>query len=419
MAKHIHQKFTTEQVKDLMERYIQKKIERKYIQEILGIKRRRFFVIIKNYKNNPENFSIEYSRKSPKRISEKIEKNIIKELKADKKIIKDKSTVMRSYNYSYIKDRLENEYNQKVSLPTIIARAKKNDFYIVKKNKKKLHDREVLTDYAGELIQHDASYHRWAPLADKKWSLVSSLDDFSRYLLFAKLIENESSWQHINAFQSVVLKYGTPYQYYVDCHAIFRYVKGRDQLHRNFTKFTDDIDPQWKQVLEECGTKVTYALSPQAKGKIERSYRWLQDRVVRTCDRENIKDIKDAQRILDREVYRYNHKAIHSTTREIPYLRFQNALKIGRSLFREFVIPKPFLTLKDIFCLRTNRFVDNYKTVSLFNLKLKMNCDDNRISVNIRIYPLNKNLAELRFWHQDTLIDIRKVKISDLKGVHF
>lgn len=109
MAKHIHQKFTTEQVKDLMERYIQKKIERKYIQEILGIKRRRFFVIIKNYKNNPENFSIEYSRKSPKRISEKIEKNIIKELKADKKIIKDKSTVMRSYNYSYIKDRLENE----------------------------------------------------------------------------------------------------------------------------------------------------------------------------------------------------------------------------------------------------------------------------------------------------------------------
>ncbi len=43
MAKQIHQKFTTEQVKDLMQRYIEKKIERKYIQEVLGIKRRRFF----------------------------------------------------------------------------------------------------------------------------------------------------------------------------------------------------------------------------------------------------------------------------------------------------------------------------------------------------------------------------------------
>lgn len=418
MAKHIHHKFTTEQVKDLMQRYIQKKIERKYIQEILGIKRRRFFEILKDYKNNPS-FSIDYSRKSSTRISNEIEKNIIKELKADKKIIKDQNMVMSQYNYSYIKDRLEHEYDQKVSLPTIIDRAKKNDFYIVKKNKKKLHDREVLTDYAGELIQHDASYHRWASLVDRKWSLVSSLDDFSRCLLFARFVENESSWQHIDAFQSVILKYGCPYQYYVDCHAIFRYIKGRDQLHHNFKKFTDDVDPQWKQVLAECGTKVIYALSPQAKGKIERSYRWLQDRVVRTCDRENVKDIKHAQRILDREVYRYNHKAIHSTTGEIPYYRFQNAIKEGKSLFREFVIPKPFLTLKDIFCLRANRLVDNYKTVSLCNLKLKMNCDDNRVSVNIRIYPLNKNLAELRFWYKNELIDSRKVEISDLKGVRF
>ena len=84
MAKHIHHKFTTEQVKDLMQRYIQKKIERKYIQEILGIKRRRFFEILKDYKNNPS-FSIDYSRKSSTRISNEIEKNIIKELKADKK----------------------------------------------------------------------------------------------------------------------------------------------------------------------------------------------------------------------------------------------------------------------------------------------------------------------------------------------
>ena len=419
MAKHIHQKFTTEQVTDLLDRYIQKKIERKYIQEILGIKRRRFFEIIRKYKNNPRTFSIDYSRKSPKKISKEIEKNIIKELTADKRIIKNKNTVMNFYNYSYIKDRLETEYNQKVSLPTIINRAKKNDFYIVKKNKKKLHDREVLTDYVGELIQHDASYHRWTPFVNKKWSLISSLDDFSRCLLFAKFVENESSWQHIDAFQSVVLKYGCPYQYYVDCHAIFRYVKGRDQLHHNFKKFTDDIDPQWKQVLEECKTKVTYALSPQAKGKIERSYRWLQDRVVRTCDRENVKDIKHAQRILDREVHRYNHKAIHSTTGEIPHNRFQNAMNLGKSLFREFVVPKPFLTLKDIFCLRTDRFVDNYKTVSLCNLKIKMNCDDNRISVNIRIHPLNKNLAELRFWHRNNLIDVRRVKIADLKGVHF
>jgi hypothetical protein len=47
--------------------------------------------------------------------------------------------------------------------------------------------------------------------------------------------------------------------------------------------------------------KVTYALSPQAKGKMERPYGWLQDRLIRTCVREDINDIKPAQQILRQE----------------------------------------------------------------------------------------------------------------------
>ena len=43
----IHKKFTDSQVKDLIERYLDKKIERKYVQEILGIKKRRFFTLVK------------------------------------------------------------------------------------------------------------------------------------------------------------------------------------------------------------------------------------------------------------------------------------------------------------------------------------------------------------------------------------
>jgi len=54
------------------------------------------------------------------------------------------------------------------------------------------------------------------------------------------------------------------------------------QVHQ---KFTDEATPQWKQVLDDCYVKVTYALSPQAKGKIEHPYQWLQDRLVRTCVR--------------------------------------------------------------------------------------------------------------------------------------
>ena len=49
-------------------------------------------------------------------------------------------------------------------------------------------------------------------------------------------------------------------------------------------------------------------------------YRWIQDRLVRTCAREEISNIKDAQKILGKEIHRYNYKQVHSTTGEVPYL---------------------------------------------------------------------------------------------------
>ena len=130
---------------------------------------------------------------------------------------------------------------------------------------------------------------------------------------------------------------------------------------------------------------------------------------------ENVKDIAHAQRVLDYELKRYNFKQIHSTTGEIPYIRFQKALDEGKSLFRQFVVPKPFLLIKDIFCLRADRTIDNYRTTSIGNKKFKLNCHDGRVSVNVRFLPIGKNLVELRFWYKDKLIDVRRVKKSELK----
>jgi len=159
----IHKKFTDSQAKDLIERYLNKNIERKYIQEILGIKKRRFFAFVKELKNDPENFSIQYYRNTPNRkISKNIERNIAKELKIEKDLIKNKEIPIKYYNYSYIKDFLEQKYGQKVSLPTIIDRAKRNNFYFLR-SKEKAHDQKVLPNYPEELIRHDSSRHQFAP----------------------------------------------------------------------------------------------------------------------------------------------------------------------------------------------------------------------------------------------------------------
>jgi hypothetical protein len=415
----IHKKFSDDQVKGLLSRYVQQEINREYIQEILGIKRRRFFDLLKDFKNNPENFSVEYNRSQPRRIDKQVEDNMLKELAIEKAMIERTDVPLKSYNYSYIKDILANKYNQHVSLPTIITRAKENGFYLKKKKKHRLHDREVLTNYPGELIQHDSSHHLWAPEAKEKWYLITSIDDYSRFLLYATLVKRETTWRHIQALQALILKYGYPYSYYVDSHSIFRFVQGRDLTKNKAHKLTDEVTPQWKQVLDDCNVKVTYALSPQAKGKIERPYQWLQDRLIRTCVRESVIDIKQGQAILNSEIRRYNYHQVHSTTLEVPYFRLKNALKENKSLFRPFKLNPPYKSPKDIFCLRLNRIADAYRKISVGNLKLKVNKVNPRDSVVLKIYPLENGLYEIRFWVDERLTDIQKVKKSDLRGVQF
>jgi len=234
--KQLHKKFTDYQVKDLMERYLKKKIERKDIQKVLGIKKTRFFALIKRFKDDPENFSVSYFRNTPTRvISKAIETNIIKELKIEKDLIKAKDVPIRCYNYSCIKDILKNDQNQKVSLSTIINRAKANGFYLTKP-KRKVHDREVITNYPGEMIQHDSSHHQFAPYAASKWYLITSLDDYSRLILHAVLVERETTWTNIIALKIVILRYGIPYSYYVDSYSVYRFVQGRDSNWRNHHK---------------------------------------------------------------------------------------------------------------------------------------------------------------------------------------
>jgi hypothetical protein len=415
----LHKKFTDAQVKDLLERYVRKEVKRRYLQEILGIGQTRFFALLDAYRKDPASFSIQYPKKIGTRaIPTAVEHNILKELSIEKKLIQNKDTTVRSYNYSYIRDQLFQQYRQKVSVPTIIDRAKTYGFYLGK-HKKSAHDREVLTRYAGELIQHDSSFHLWAPSSNERWHLITSLDDFSRFILYAALLKQESSWAHILSLQTVFLKYGLPYQYYVDSHSIFRFVERRDSFWYRHHHMTDQFDPQWKQVLSDCQVKVIYALSPQAKGKIERPYRWLQDRLVRTCVRANVTRIQEARGFLAQEIDRYNYRQVHSTTREVPYYRFQRALREKKSLFREFRVPPPYKSAKDIFCLRLDRTADIYRRISILTLELKVNHVNPGDVINIHVYPLDARLSELRFWRKDELLDVQKVKNSDLKGVHF
>jgi hypothetical protein len=114
-----------------------------------------------------------------------------------------------------------------------------------------------------------------------------------------------------------------------------------------------------------------------------------------------------------------NYKQVHSTTQEVPYYRFQRALTEGKSLFREFKVPFPYQSVKDVFCLRTTRIIDAYRKISLNGLQLQIKNATPRETVTLRIYPLNKDVSEVRFWCQNKLVDVQKVKINAVEGVQF
>jgi hypothetical protein len=126
MGKHLRKVFSVDHVKEVFERYLSREIAVDQASAMLKIRRRQFFKLLKVYRQRAESFSLDYTRKAPPRkIDAKAEAKITQELKKEAKIIRDKSNPVRFYNYSYVKEILENKHNVHVSLPTIIDRAKK------------------------------------------------------------------------------------------------------------------------------------------------------------------------------------------------------------------------------------------------------------------------------------------------------
>ena len=222
----LHKRFTDEQVKLLLQRYCEGLLDRTTVEEVLGVGKTRFFALLKQYRLNPEGFSLAYRRETHTRLPAWVEEEIEYELMLEKNLIDDSTLPITTFNYSAIRDRLARR-GVKVSLPSIIGRARKLGCYQPHRRRKDIHDRKVVTTSIGELIQHDASHHRWSPYADKRWVLITSLDDFSRKILYADFFEQETTWAHIKAAEALMRTYGIPFRYYVDSLRVFRFVQGR------------------------------------------------------------------------------------------------------------------------------------------------------------------------------------------------
>jgi hypothetical protein len=110
----IHRRFTDDQVRVLFRAYCQGLMTRAAVEEVLKIKKTRFFALLREYRSDPDGFSIRYERATSSRLSSTVEAEIEHELLREKEIVEDKRLPISCYNYSALRDRLTKKGHRRI-----------------------------------------------------------------------------------------------------------------------------------------------------------------------------------------------------------------------------------------------------------------------------------------------------------------
>lgn len=126
MKKQLKNRLSEQEVIDSLEKYLSGEIRLEQALGLLQLKRRGFYNLLKRYREEGTRFClVKDTPKAWHTIAQAHESKILEELAKEKHLIEDTNNPIRFYNYSYVKEQLETQHGIKVSLPTIITRAKK------------------------------------------------------------------------------------------------------------------------------------------------------------------------------------------------------------------------------------------------------------------------------------------------------
>lgn len=125
----------------------------------------------------------------------------------------------------------------------------------------------------GELVQFDGSYHDWLETGDEK-CLLAAIDDATGKIIQAVFEDNEGVYAVFRFWKAYVEAYGRPVAIYLDKFSTYKV------NHKNAIDNADFIT-QFQRAMEELDIRVITANSPEAKGRVERLFGTLQDRMVK------------------------------------------------------------------------------------------------------------------------------------------
>ena len=157
----------------------------------------------------------------------------------------------------------------------------------------------------GELVQMDGSHHDWLEGRGPQMVLLGYIDDATGRV-YGRFYDHEGTLPAVDSFRRYSEKYGLPQGLYVDRHTTYKSPKKLSLEEELAGK--EESQSQFERALEELGVSLRYASSPQAKGRIERCFKTLQDRLVKEMRLAGIVSLEEANRFLEGYLPQYNQR---------------------------------------------------------------------------------------------------------------
>lgn len=238
----------------------------------------------------------------------------------------------QDYGPTLFTERLLEKYAIKISVETTRQWLLSAGLWIRTRAERRHRKRRARRTMIGELVQFDGSHHQWFENRGETCCLLVAVDDATSRI-FLRFAPSENARDVMQTLWDYMLLYGIPRCLYTDHGSV--YYAG--------TTPTDVV-----RALRVLGTEIIHARSPQAKGRVERSNRTHQDRLIKTLREENISSIAEANRFL--------------TT---SYIADHNARFVSTDGLRDAHRPVDGYDLKNIFCFEEQRTVYNDYTIRL------------------------------------------------------
>lgn len=170
-------------------------------------------------------------------------------------------------------EKLTERDGLRVSRETVRGWMSDAGLWLSRKQRRTFHQPRLRREAYGELVQIDGSEHRWFEDRGPSCSLLVFVDDATGKLMQLRFVRSESAFTYFDALELYLKRHGAPIAFYSDKHSVFRVAKKDAKGGQGMTQFG--------RALCELNIEILCANSSQAKGRVERMNRTLQDRLVK------------------------------------------------------------------------------------------------------------------------------------------